>query len=150
MSDSVRVQIEKINRLYKEQDELYHELAVRFGVSDTAMWVLYAICSAGEPAAQYDLANAWFFPKQTVNSAITRLEKDGLVRLEPLPGTRNRKNVLLTETGKAFCASSVIPLLEAEERSFLRLSEEERRTAVLLMEKQLAFLREETEGIAAP
>ena len=30
MSDSVRVQIEKINRLYKEQDELYHELAVRF------------------------------------------------------------------------------------------------------------------------
>ena len=150
MTDIAKTQIEKINRLYKQQDELYHGLAVRFGVSDTALWVLYAVCSSAEPVAQYDLANAWFFPKQTVNSAIAGLEGAGMLSLVPLPGTRNRKNVLLTRAGREFCSRTVEPLLKAEERAFMRFSESERQEFVRLMEKQLACLREETKETAAP
>jgi len=149
MPENTRTQLEKLNRLYKQQHTFYHDLAVRFGLSDTAMWVLYAVCSSEKPASQYDLANAWYFPKQTVNSAIRALEKAGMISLLPVPGTRNRKNVLLTQTGSAFCAGTVIPLLQAEERALLRFSGEERRTFLLLMEKQLVFLNEEAEGIPA-
>ena len=122
---------------------------MRFGISDTALWVLYAVCSSAEPPAQYDLANAWHFPKQTVNSAITGLERAGIIRLAAVPGTRNRKSVLLTETGRAFCAQTVIPLLEAEKRAFLRLSRDEWERFMLIMEKQIDCLAEEMEGIAA-
>lgn len=149
MSDNAKMQIKSINRLYKQQDELYHGLAVRFGLSDTALWVLYAVCSSDGPATQYDLANSWCFPKQTVNSAIAALEKAGMIQLVPLPGARNRKNVLLTGAGDVFCSGTVLPLIRAEERALLRLSEGERQTFLLLMEKQLLCLREETEKIAA-
>mgnify|MGYP001377264948 CR=1 FL=1 len=150
MSDFAREQIETLNRLYKQQDEVYHGLAVRFGISDTALWVLYGICSSQGPVTQYDLANGWYFPKQTVNSAIAALEKAGMLSLVPLPGPRNRKQVLLTRAGSAFCSRTVVPLLQAEERAFLRFSRDERQAFLLLMGKQLAFLRQETEGIAAP
>jgi len=143
MYDSAKTQIKKLNQLYKQQDELYHDFAVRFGVSDTALWILYSICSSEGPSTQYDLANAWFFPKQTVNSAIARLEKAGIISLVPLPGTRNRKNVVLTESGTAFCARTVIPLLDAEERALSRLNDAERQTFLGLMEKQFRCLKEE-------
>jgi len=148
MSDSAKTQIKKINQLYKQQDELYHNFAVRCRVSDTALWVLYSICSSEQPFTQYDLANTWFFPKQTVNSAITGLEKEGMIALVPLPGTRNRKNVLLTEAGRSFCERTVIPLLEAEERTYLQFSDDERQTFFALMEKQFRLLREALDGIA--
>jgi len=142
MSDTAK-QMERINQLYKQQDELYHNLAAQFGISDTALWVLYAVCSSGTSHTQYDLANAWYFPKQTVNSAIAGLERAGIISLVPLPGTRNRKNVVLSEAGRTFCARTVIPLLQAEERTFLRFSEQERQVFFCLMEKQFRYLKEE-------
>lgn len=148
MSNNAKAQIEKINRLYKQQDDLYHNLAVRFGLSDTAFWVLYAICSSKEPVTQYDLANSWFFPKQTVNSAITGLEKAGILSLVPLAGTRKSKNVLLTEAGSKFCAGTVLLVLKAERRAILRFTQEERAAFLLFMEKQLVFLKEETGRIS--
>lgn len=147
MSNNAKRQIEKLNRLYKQQDELYHSFAVRFGISDTAFWVLYAICSSDAPCTQYDLCNAWYFPKQTVNSAIAGLEKTGYLVLKPLPGTRNRKNAELTQAGKQFCERTIIPLLEAEKRTFLLFSEEEQNIFMAFMEKQIDYLIEETEGI---
>lgn len=140
-------QIEKLNRLYKKQDELYHGFAVRFGISDTAMWVLYAMCTEKEPCSQYDLSNAWCVPKQTVNSAIAGLEKAGYIRLEAVSGTRNRKNLVLTEAGRAFCSETVIPLIKAENRTLMRFSVDERRLFLTLFEKQIEYLREETDGI---
>ena len=147
MSNNAKAQIDKINRLYKQQGNLYHNLAVRFGLSDTAFWVLYALCSSKGPVTQYDLANGWFFPKQTVNSAITGLEKTGILSLMPLAGTSKSKNVLLTGAGSKFCAGTLMPVLNAERRAILRFTKEEREAFLLFMEKQLVFLKEETERI---
>lgn len=147
MSDDAGIQMETLNQRYKELDELYHDLAVRFGLSDTALWVLYALCTAEKPYTQYDLCNAWRFPKQTVHSAIAKLEKLGYLTLHPVSGTRNRKEVSLTPAGGSFCAGTVLPLLEAEKRAYLRFSAEERETFLRLLEEQIAFLREETEEI---
>lgn len=147
MPACTQTQINKLNRLYKAQDELYHDLAVRFGLSDTALWVLYAVCSSDKPRTQYDLASDWCFPKQTVNSAISNLAKVGHIKLCPVPGTRNRKNVSLTAQGEAFCARTVQPLLAAEKRALLRFSEEERQLYLKLFEEQITNLKAETDRL---
>lgn len=144
MSAHTQSQINKLNKLYKAQNELYHKFAVHFGVADTALWVLYVIYSSETPRTQYDLAEEWCFPKQSVNSAISNLEKEGYIYLETVPGTRNRKNVILTEAGKAFCLHTVARLIEAENRAFSHFNEEERNLYITLFEKQIAYLKEET------
>lgn len=150
MSDKIRLQIEKLNRLYKAQDEVYHSVAVRFGLSDTALWVLYGLRTAEKLCTQYDLVSDWCVPKQTVNSAIAGLERAGYLRLEPMPGTRNRKTVLLTPAGEAFCARNIDFLIRAEERAFARFDGEEREEFLDLCERLVAGLKAETEGMGEP
>lgn len=41
----------------------------------------------------------WYFPRQTVNSAIMNLVKIGYIKLEQIQGARNSKAVILTEQG---------------------------------------------------
>ena len=40
------------------------------------------------------------FPKQTVNSAVAKMQCDGLVALESAEGSRKEKSVRLTDTGR--------------------------------------------------
>ena len=41
-------ELRRFNQLIGETDRLYHEAAVRLGVSDSEMNILYAVCGEGE------------------------------------------------------------------------------------------------------
>lgn len=146
MSNKVEEQLAVLNRLYKEQDGLYRAYAVKRGISVTEFWILYALCGSVEPCSQQDLCDAWFYAKQTINSAINKLVRSDYVALTPAAGARNRKNVGLTEAGKQFCARNIMPLIQAEQASFLRFTEEERSAYLSLFQKQIAGLKDEMEG----
>ncbi len=145
MSEKIEKQLTILNQLYKEQDNIYRELAAHFELSDASFWVLYAICESDQIYSQHDLCNAWFYSKQTINSAINNLIKKGYIILKPIAGTRNRKSVELTQEGKAFCETSVIPLIHAECKSLMRFQEEDRTLFLSLFKQQLTFLEEEVE-----
>lgn len=147
MPENIRKQLELINQQHKETDAIYHNAAVRFGLSDCVLWILYALCESECEYTQNDLCNEWFYPKQTINSAINNLVKCGYVSLENIPGTRNSKNVRLTDEGKSFSEKNIQSLLRAEQKAFGRLSEQERRTFLELSEKHIGFLKEEVEKI---
>ena len=83
-------------------DQLYRSAAETFELPDSAMWILYHL-SIAKPAgevSQQDLVDLTMLPKQTINSAVSGLVEEGLVELEPIPGTRNRKRILLTSEGE--------------------------------------------------
>lgn len=145
MSEKVEKQLTILNQLYKKQDSIYHELAAYFNLSDASFWTLYAICESDQICSQHDLCNSWFYSKQTINSAINNLVKKGYIILKPIMGTRNRKSVELTQEGKAFCETSVIPLIHAECKSLMRFQEEDRKLFLSLFKQQLTFLEEEVE-----
>lgn len=145
MNQTSKEQMGLLNQQYKALDSIYHNVAVKFGLSDSIFWIFYALCESGQEYTQNDLCNDWFYPKQTVNSAISKLVTDGYVWLETVPGTRNRKIVRLTDAGKRFSEQNVQVLMEAEQRAFGRLTQQERQTYLALMGKHLSFLREETE-----
>lgn len=91
--------IRRIEQQQKEQDHIYHNTAVRYGLSDTDMWILYSVYTAPGTVTQQELCRQCFFPKQTVNTAIARFCKNGYASLEAIPGTRNQKKILLTDKG---------------------------------------------------
>lgn len=143
MNTELKSQLLMLSNAKKKINSLYHEEAVRLGISETALWILYSIYGAEETFTQYDLCEAWQYPRQTINSAITSLIKIGYVVLEMIPGTRNRKAIHLTGSGLAFCEKNILPLYLAEERAYLQMSEKELHTFVSLYEKQYILLKKE-------
>ena len=78
--------LEQMNRQFNECNALYHELAVHYGVSDTVFWLLYSLYNSSEPQTQNRLCMEWNLPKQTMNSAVASMVRQGLLELEPAPG----------------------------------------------------------------
>lgn len=141
----IRDYIELIEQQRKEQDAIYHNVAVKYGLSDTAMWVLYNIYLAEDVITQQELCRQCFFAKQTVNTAITGLIKNGYVELESIPGTRNQKKIMLTEKGVNLTEVTIKPLAEAEERAYEVLDSEEIKAYLDMTTRLTASLREKTE-----
>ena len=147
MNDQLRQQLQALSRLYKESDHIYSKLASKTGMTDTTFWVLFAIAHSEEPMTQNDLCSDFFFPVQTIHSAINNLRKDGLVELQVIPSTRNRKAILLTEKGKAFAANTINKADEIEKNAFLRFSEEERELYLSLFRRHIDSLKSEEERV---
>ena len=135
------------NQLHKEEDEVYRSIANKAGVSDAGFWILYSLCEWKGLCTQNDLCSTWFFPKQTINSAISKLVKEGYITLLPIPGTRNKKSVELTIKGQTFCEATVLPLFEAERKVYKRFTLEEQEMMLSLYKRHVEYLKEETEGL---
>ena len=114
----------KIGGQEKQFDALYRNTAVLFGLPDCAMWVLYYLTVTEGTITQQDLIEKMMFPKQTINSAVIGLEKKGLVELTMIPGTRNKKKIILTRSGSALVNNTVGRILKAECRAVERMGVE--------------------------
>ena len=139
----IQQQLKVLNKLYKESDYIYSNLASRLGMSNSMFWILYAILHSEEPLTQNDLCNDYFFPLQTVNSAVANLLKKGIIELEFIPGTRNRKKIILTDKGKKFTDETINKADEIEKNAFLSFSEEERETYISLFQRHIDYLKKE-------
>ncbi len=147
MNGQLQQQLQVLSRLYKESDHIYSRLASKLGMTDTTFWVLYAIAHSEEALTQNDLCSDFFFPVQTIHSAINNLRKDGLVELRVIPGTRNRKAILLTERGKAFVANTINKADEVEKNAFLCFNEEEREQYLSLFRRHIEYLKSEEKRV---
>lgn len=150
MNAEVKAQNLALNQHYKRLNEQYHAYAVRCGLSDPALWVLYSLWETNAPLTQNDICALWMYPKQTINFTIASLVKKGCVRLEQRPGARSGKAVRLTAEGTALCQKVIAPLMEAEERSLLQLTDPERELLVRLSEKQCTSFVQEVQALLQP
>ena len=147
MNDHLQQQLQTLNRLYKESEHIYSGLASKLGMTGTVFWVLYAIAHSEKPIAQNDLCNDFFFPVQTIHSAINQLRKDELVELQVIPNTRNRKAILLTEKGKNFVVNTINKADEIEKSAFLCFTEEEREAYLSLFRRHIEYLKNEEKRV---
>ena len=141
--------LSSFNQAHKRMDGLYHAYAKSVGLTDTAFWLLYTLYESDRPCTQKDLGEVCFYAPQTINSAMKALEDKGLIRLELAPESRKNKHVLLTNTGEKLLKQKIAPLVQAEERSFDRLTEQERKALLGLTEKHIGLLQEEINRIAS-
>lgn len=132
----------QFDRLYKEMDDIYHDLAVGLGLSDSAMNVLYSLHVLGDGCLQRDICRVSFMSKQTIHSSVGKLCAQGILRMEP--GRGRDRHLHLTPAGKEIVAERIVPVAAAEERAFAALAGEEQRELLRLTRQYVEALRRET------
>lgn len=135
--------IRRINYLMTEIDALYHQAAVKMRLSDSVARVLYTIYEAKGSCLLSEIYKKTGVSKQTINSALRKLEQEGILYLEPYKG--NAKKVILTSKGEQYVEQTVAKLYAAEIRSFASWSEAEMEMYISLIRKDIDSLRKEIE-----
>lgn len=140
-SDDMR----RLTRLICETDAAYHRAAVRLGLSDSAMQILYTLADGEGSCLLRDISAMTGISKQTIHSAIRRLEGDGVLTVEP-SGAKN-KRLRLTPQGEQLAARTVVRLIETENRLLAAWPPEEAAQYIALTERYLEDFRRETRAL---
>lgn len=140
MPNDVHEQSMRLTFFFAETDAAYHDAALKLGLTDSAMNVLYTLCQFDGVCTLGKIMSLSGIPKQTVNSALRRLEKDGVLRLESVDG--RKKRALLTGKGRELCAGTVLRLMAMEDEIYGSWLPEEREQYLTLTRRYLESLRE--------
>lgn len=141
MNTSKFEKLQRINWLASEMDGLYHQASLKIGLSDSASRILYALYTGGGFCLLSEIYKESGISKQTVNSALRKLEEEDVVRLEQHHG--KAKIVFLTEKGKEKANDTVSKILAAEIGAFESWSEEEIDAYIGLTNKYVETFREQ-------
>lgn len=132
---------EAFDSFWREQNQLYRDVATSFGISESAFSILYTIYLAGEKGiSQRDICVQMCIGKQTVNSSIHKLEREGVVELKSGPG---RRGLLahLTPVGLELAERTIVPMIEAELAALRELDDRELELSLLLGRRYTDALR---------
>lgn len=140
MKEPVFKIMKRFNYLLGELDAVYHEMSLKLGLSDSAMIILYTICDQGECCPLQDICRYSGLSKQTVNSALRKLEAEGVLYLEAA-GSRN-KTVCLTEKGMGLAERTVKRIMQAENEIYTSWPEQDVEKYLELTEHFLTALQE--------
>ena len=83
--------------------------------------------------------------KQTINSALRKLEADGVVRSEVFEG--RKKKVYLTEKGRRLAKDTVYRVIEIENEIFASWSDEEKRIYIELTQRYVEVFKEKIKNM---
>ena len=133
------------NSLFKEMTDIYHNIALKLEISDSAFLILYAIIELGCGCTQKDIAQMYYMSKQTINSSIKNLEKSGYITLKQDKG--DNKQIFLTTLGEKLAQEKIKPVIKIENDVFAQMSFDESQKLLKLTRKYTDLLKEKTEVI---
>lgn len=145
MKNPANKELKQFNLLSSEINSVYHEAALKNGLSDSSMLILYTICNFGTECLLSHIIQASGTSKQTINSALRKLETGDILYLEKVNG-RNKK-VCLTDRGKDFVKKTIIPVLQIENEIFDAWSPEEREFYLELTRRYLTTFKEKVKEL---
>lgn len=140
-----RQEVRRFNQMVSEIDAVYHETARKLGMSNSEQQILYAICNLGTPCLLSEIIRFSATSKQTINSALRKMEKEDILLVEAVNG--RKKQVLLTEKGKILLRETVMQVVEAENEIYSEWTEEEVMLYLELTQKYLVAFREKTKNM---
>ena len=136
--------MKRFNYLLGEMDAVYHEMALKLGLSDSAMIILYTICDQGDGCLLQNICRYSGMSKQTANSAIRKLEAEGIIYLESA-GSRHKK-VCLTEAGRELAERTAKRIMQAENEIFASWPEADVEKYLELTERFLRSLQDKAKS----
>lgn len=140
MTERIKTEAKQYNHLISEIDNTYHEAAVSFGMSDSEMMIVYTAAEQDGSCMIGDITKSGI-SKQTVNSALRKMEKEDKIRLENARG--KEKRIILTPHGEELAERTARRIINAENRIFSSWEREEWELYLKLTERFLASLKEE-------
>ncbi|MBC8611131.1 Uncharacterised protein [uncultured Ruminococcus sp.] len=147
MPEKAEDMVREFNRIDKELNDLYHDIALKIGISDSAFTVFYIICERGDGCLQRDICYEAFANKQTINSSIRKLEREGYLYLQQ--GRGRDKHIYLTELGKEFARRHILPVIQMENDAFCDLELEERQQCLRIFKKYVAGFKAKAQNFLA-
>ena len=131
----------KYNTEMKKINDIYRCAIKRFMLSDCAFWILYTLRIEQRSFTQSEIGDYLCEPKQTINSALKKLEANNYIALSPGNDQRSKK-VSLTEAGEALAQKTVDKLANAETKALCRMSADD-CDAFIRLTKLFGTMREE-------
>lgn len=116
--------LREFNRIVSVVEGIYHEAALKWGMTDSEMHILYVLCFHETGCLQSVFYKETGMVKSTVNSAIGKMEREGIVFLTPADGRNTR--VSLTAKGERLVQNTVYKIVQAENAIYAGWSEGER------------------------
>ena len=116
---TIRQQMKLLCTCLCRQDELYAAVSKRHGLSYHTAMTLYAL-DQDEGCTQKEIAKTWLIPKQTVNTVVKELERQGYVFFQT---GKKEQQVRFTEAGRAFAGPCLQELYEIEDRAVAAMGE---------------------------
>jgi len=132
--------LRKINILMSEIDMMYHEAAKKVNLSDSSMLILYMTYDSGGCRPLSDITAT--ISKQTANSALRKLETEGLIYLEG----KKKKIVFLTPEGENYAKETVGKIIEMENRIYESWTKEDTEKYIFLLEDYICKMKQEIKG----
>lgn len=140
MNNTISDNLALYNNLIGEIDSLYHEANLKFGYPDSVMHIFYALCVNGNSCMLSDICRKTGLSKQTVNSAIRKMEKEELIVLESV--NSKSKRVTLSEKGEELAKKTTLKLINIEASIFAEWSAEDLNKYIELTKLYLQKLKE--------
>ncbi len=138
--------LEEINAQEKQFASLYKAVAQSFGLTECAMWILYFVSKSKKPLTQLEISQQTMYPKQTVNSTVTKLVADGFIELKTTTENKKNKYIFLTEKGKALAQCTVEKMYFAETKAVKSLGRDKMNEYIKLHNEFVAALQKEFEN----
>ncbi len=140
MKELMTAELKRFNYLSNEIDAAYHEAALQLGFSDSALMILYTLCNYGGCCLLTTIHRLSGISKQTINSALRKLEADQILYLETFDG--KKKKVCLTDKGRELAENTVARLIEIENEIFASWPKEDQEVYLELTQKYLEIFRD--------
>ena len=138
--------LKEFNRIYKKTNEIYHDIALRLGLSDSAFDILYSISELGDGCLQKDICNATCIPKQTIHSSIRQMEKSGYLTLSS--GKGRSMHITLTDLGKSLLERTIYPVMQMEGEAFHCMTDVECQQMLALFGKYIQALGDAAKNLS--
>lgn len=128
------------NNILKENENIYRDLARKLGLSVCQFWILYTLRTESLPLSQRDICTSLYLPKQTINSALKKMESEGYLALTSGKDHRS-KGIMLTSKGILLCERTVDQIIAMERSAFADLSEEKQEFFLSLFRQYTNLLK---------
>lgn len=135
-----------INGMLSEISSIYEKLLLSKNVPEGIFIVLSSILDLGEGCLQKDISEISYLNKKTVNSAIKKLQKEGLIELKA--GKYPNMHIYLTEEGQFYMREKIIPIIEVERKALELMPANEFETLVDSYRKYIDNFREHVDMFA--
>lgn len=115
--------VQEFNQIDGRISSLYHTAALKMGLSDSEFRILYTLAVNTPGYLQSALREATGMGRSTVNSALKKLEREGILALSP--GNGRHTCVSLTAQGHRLADRTVCRLIRLEDRIYAGWTSEE-------------------------
>lgn len=126
--------LETYNAAWKETDSIYRQMAKTMNLSESTLQILYTLRVEPGEITQSHMCDFLHEPKQTVNSALKKMEADRLITLQS-GANRRTKTIHLTDAGLALARKTADRVAETEQQALAQFSEEEANQLFSLMRR---------------